>query len=120
MLQKHRLLFSDELGTLQDTKVTLQVNSSVQPKFCKARPVPLALHKKVAAELDRLETSGVIEKVPFSEWAAPVVPVLKQDLYDCVGIINSLSIKLQDLAFIRCLRSKNCLLHCQKVKLLPS
>ena len=33
----------------------------------------------MAAELDRLEASGVIEKVTFSEWAAPIVPVLKQD-----------------------------------------
>ena len=79
MLHKHRMLFSNELGTLQGTKVTLQVDASVQPKFCKARPVPLALQKKVAAELDQLEASGVIEKVTFSEWAAPIVPVLKQD-----------------------------------------
>ena len=73
------MLFSDELGTLQGTKVTLQVDASVQAKFCKARPVPLAMQKKAAAELDRLEASGVIEKVTFSEWAAPIVPVLKQD-----------------------------------------
>ena len=29
------------------------------------------------AELVRLEKSGVIEKVQFSEWAAPVVPNLE-------------------------------------------
>ena len=32
---------------------------------------------KVLAELDRLEKTGVIKAVPFSDWAAPIVPVLK-------------------------------------------
>ena len=30
-------------------------------------------------ELERLERAGVIEPVHFSEWAAPIVPVLKRD-----------------------------------------
>ena len=41
--------------------------------------MPYALREKVEAELLRLEKSGVIEKVQFSEWAAPVVPILKRD-----------------------------------------
>ena len=31
------------------------------------------------AELDRLEKVGVIEKVQFSAWAAPIVSILKRD-----------------------------------------
>ena len=31
------------------------------------------------AELDRLEKDSVVEKVQFSAWAAPVVPILKRD-----------------------------------------
>ena len=31
------------------------------------------------SELDRLSQEDVLEKVPYSEWAAPVVAVLKQD-----------------------------------------
>ena len=30
-------------------------------------------------ELDRSENMGVIEKVRYSEWAAPTVPVVKPD-----------------------------------------
>ena len=30
-------------------------------------------------ELERLEKLGVIEAIQFSEWAAPVVPVVKGD-----------------------------------------
>ena len=30
-------------------------------------------------ELDRLEKLGIIEKMEFAEWAAPIVPVVKRD-----------------------------------------
>ena len=30
-------------------------------------------------ELERLEKAGVIKPVQFSDWAAPIVPVLKRD-----------------------------------------
>ena len=41
--------------------------------------MPYALRTKVEQELDRLEKSGIIEPVQFSEWAAPIVPVVKRD-----------------------------------------
>lgn len=37
------------------------------------------MKKKVGEELERLVNDGIIEPVQFAEWAAPVVPVLKQD-----------------------------------------
>uniref|UniRef100_A0AAV2K5K2 Gypsy retrotransposon integrase-like protein 1 n=1 Tax=Knipowitschia caucasica TaxID=637954 RepID=A0AAV2K5K2_KNICA len=37
------------------------------------------MRKKVETELERLTKQGVIEPVKFSEWAAPIVPVLKPD-----------------------------------------
>ena len=45
----------------------------------KARPVPYALKAKVELELDRLQSEGILSPVEFSEWAAPIVPVVKQD-----------------------------------------
>lgn len=33
----------------------------------------------VEAELERLEREGIIEPVQFSQWAAPIVPVIKPD-----------------------------------------
>ena len=45
----------------------------------KARPVPLALKVKVEKELNRLQSEGIISPVEFTEWAAPIVPVVKQD-----------------------------------------
>ena len=79
ILDKHTTVFSSKLGTLKGVKVKLQTKPDVTPQFFKARTIPLALREKVEAELERLESLGIIIPVQHSEWAAPVVPVLKQD-----------------------------------------
>nr|VZH96762.1 unnamed protein product [Spirometra erinaceieuropaei] len=53
--------------------------SDFRPRFFKARTVPYALAPKVEEELDRLQKADIIELVQYSEWAAPIVPVLKTD-----------------------------------------
>ena len=45
----------------------------------KARSVPLTIRKKVEAELERMVATSVIKPVCFSEWASPIVPVLKRN-----------------------------------------
>ena len=55
------------------------MDESACPKFCKPRPVPLAMKAGVKHELDRLESEGVLEKVNYSEWAAPIVAIPKKD-----------------------------------------
>ena len=37
------------------------------------------MRKKVEEELGRLEKQGIIKKCQFAEWAAPMVPILKDD-----------------------------------------
>ena len=37
------------------------------------------LKKKIEDELGRLEREGTISPVEFSEWATPIVPILKAD-----------------------------------------
>ena len=44
-----------------------------------ARPMPFALKLKVGVELRRLQNEGSLTKVEWSEWATPIVPVLKKD-----------------------------------------
>ena len=76
VLERHSAMFEKGLGCLKGTTVKLNVDSNATPKFYKARTVPLALKEKVEAELDNLESMGIIQ---FSKWAAPVVPVVKQN-----------------------------------------
>ena len=79
ILDQHNALFKDELGTVKDTTAKFNIDPQIKPKFFKARPVPYALRPKVEAQLDKLEAAGIIRPVQFSQWAAPIVPVLKRD-----------------------------------------
>ena len=67
VLAKHKSVFNDELGTMQDTKAKLFVKPDSIPKFFKPRSVPHALKGAIEQELNRLESMGVIEKVRYSE-----------------------------------------------------
>ena len=73
LLDKHPTVFNEELGCLKGTKVKLNVFPDAQPKFYRARTVPLIHKEKVERELQK---KGIISPVQFSSWAAPVVPVL--------------------------------------------
>ena len=79
LLEENAEVFKDELGSLKDVKVHIHVKTDAQPHFCKPRQVPYSMRSKVEAELQRLQDTGVIEPVPYSDWAAPIVPVLKRD-----------------------------------------
>ena len=79
LADKYSSVFSDELGTLRgiQAKITLKDNST--PKYCKARSVPYALKPRVEMELDRLVQLRLLSKVDHSDWATPIVPVVKKD-----------------------------------------
>ena len=47
--------------------------------FCKARSVPYAIKPKVEKELDRLVENGTLSKIQTSDWATPIVPVIKKN-----------------------------------------
>jgi len=77
ILDKHASVFSSKLGTLKGVKVKLQTKPDVAPQFFKAHTIPLAFKRKKGRS--RLEGLRIIIPVQHSEWAAPVVPVLKHD-----------------------------------------
>ena len=79
VLMEHREVFKDELGTMREVKAKLHVKPGSTPKFDKPRSVPHALKGAIEKELDRLVGMGALEKVRYSEWAAPVVAVVKPD-----------------------------------------
>ncbi|KAL0879382.1 hypothetical protein ABMA27_003143 [Loxostege sticticalis] len=77
--QQYSLLFSDKLGTFKKYKIKLLMQDNAKPIFFKARPIAFALRDKVEKEIDRLVTLGVLKPVEYSEYASPVVPVLKRN-----------------------------------------
>ena len=79
VLARHPTIFEESLGLVQGITAKIHVDPTAQPKFFTARPVPYALRDKVDKELDHLVKEGVIQPVTHSDWAAPVVPVVKRD-----------------------------------------
>ena len=79
VLRQKEDVFKEELGTWRGPPAKIYVKEGVAPKYYKPHPVPYAMRKKVEVELERLTNQGIIEPVKFSEWAAPIVPVLKPD-----------------------------------------
>ena len=59
--------------------MSIHIDSTVPPKFCKARSLPYAMREKVEKELQNLEDQGIITPIKISKWVATIVPVLKQD-----------------------------------------
>ena len=57
----------------------MSLKDDVEPKFCKSCPVPYALKDRIEQELDRSVQEGILEPVEVSEWAAPIVPIVKND-----------------------------------------
>ena len=84
LVDRYSEVFSEGLGTFKGPKAKIHVESEAQPKFLKARPVPYAMTGKIEPELKRLQDEGTIEPVQFSEWAAPIVPILKPDDSSCI------------------------------------
>ena len=72
------MCLSLKLENLKDIQITVKPDSS--PQFCKARSVAFVLKEKLDKELYRLLDSGVLEPVKLiSQWASPIVPIVKQD-----------------------------------------
>ena len=77
LLTKHQAVFAEGLGKVKGFTAKLHVSPDAQPCFYKPRPVPHSLRTKLEKELKHLESLGIIEPVQFSDWAVPIVPVLK-------------------------------------------
>ncbi|XP_060810604.1 uncharacterized protein K02A2.6-like [Amyelois transitella] len=79
LLAKFSNLWRDELGAFNKFKVKLQLKDNSNPKYFKPRSVPFALREKVEQEIDRLVKLGILVPVNHSDYATPIVPVLKSD-----------------------------------------
>ncbi|KAL6724109.1 hypothetical protein Aduo_019035 [Ancylostoma duodenale] len=71
--------FSDKFGLYKMSSATLQLKPGAKPVFRPKRRVPYAAQHAVDKELDRLESIGVISKVNYSDWAAPIIIAKKSN-----------------------------------------
>ena len=53
ILEKFKDVFAEGLGTVKSVQAKLSVDESARPKFCKPRPVPLAMKAAVEREAGR-------------------------------------------------------------------
>ena len=76
---------------MEGVKINLDIDDTVKPKFFKPHSVPFTIRKKVEAELNRLQSTGVISPIKSSsQWAAPIVLVAKRMVgYEYAGISRS-------------------------------
>jgi len=79
LLNAHIKVFEEGLGTIEGIQAKIFVDPTIKPLYFKARPVPHALREKIEVELDRLVSEGTIEPMEFSDWAAPIVLIVKSD-----------------------------------------
>ena len=65
---------SDGIGCLRNTQVTLHIDKTVPPVARKHDRTPFHVRTKVAAEIQKLEQEGIIEKVSGpTEWVSRIV-----------------------------------------------
>ena len=57
----------------------VHVKIDAPPIFMKARSVPYYCKEMVWEALEKLVKEDMLEPISYSEWATPVVPVLKTD-----------------------------------------
>nr|XP_037273014.1 uncharacterized protein K02A2.6-like [Rhipicephalus microplus] len=75
LVAEYASVFDDALGTFKGVSAKITIEDNAKPRFFKARPVPFAMIDRVNEELMRMER---VRPVKTSEWAAPIVPILKR------------------------------------------
>ena len=76
LVSEYKEVLKEGLCRLKGVTARIHIEAHATQIFCRARPVPCSL-RTVGEELDRLERDGIILQTQFSDWASPVVPVMK-------------------------------------------
>ena len=99
LLSKYSTVLSESMGKITNCEISLQLRPNTKPKFCNARTVAFSIRECMDLEYNSLEIDGVITKIPYSDWATPVVPVVKPSghVRICADYSSSLNPALEDV-----------------------
>ena len=78
-MEENEEIFKPVLGKVENVTANLELKEDSVPKFLPPRQIPFALKSQVEKEIMRLEKEGNWQKVKYSQWATPLVPVAKPD-----------------------------------------
>ena len=70
-------VFKSGIGLCKSFQVPIHLKPEHKQCFSKPRPVPYSQLESTRTELQRLESEGVVQRIEFSNWAAPIVVVSK-------------------------------------------
>ncbi|XP_078045447.1 uncharacterized protein LOC144474480 [Augochlora pura] len=79
ILNDYKSKLDSTSSKIRGIQARLTLKENAKPIFLKSRTVPFRLVPLVEKEINALEKAGILEKVNASEWATPIVPVLKKN-----------------------------------------
>ncbi|XP_055916389.1 uncharacterized protein LOC129949142 [Eupeodes corollae] len=77
LIQKYSAIFGEDVGEIKGQPVSIELTPNSKPVFVKHRPVPFALRDSIAEEINNLVAQGILIRVDHSDWATPIVPIVK-------------------------------------------
>lgn len=77
LIDKFPSVFDDSVGKMENVQASLTLKPNCKPVFIKARTLPFSIKDIVEKEIEDMVRNGVLVKVNHSQWATPVVPVMK-------------------------------------------
>ena len=79
VLNKYAVVFEDSHQAVKTGAAKIYVSDKAVPKYYKCQQRPYVMRDMVNKELDRLLSEDIIELGQYSDWAAPVVLMMKAD-----------------------------------------
>ncbi|XP_055622179.1 uncharacterized protein K02A2.6-like [Toxorhynchites rutilus septentrionalis] len=77
VLEEFPSVFDDSIGEITKVQASLTLKPNSKPVFLKSRSIPFSIQDVVENEINRMVEKGILLKVNHSEWATPIVPVMK-------------------------------------------
>ena len=77
-MRKHTDVFSDNISCLKKITGSWHLKENATPKFCKSMVNTSQLKVQSRNRAKKSSKRGIIQPICWSEWATPIVPVIKK------------------------------------------